>query len=202
MTALIPLSPASIPAPQLLEGASQQPFRPGPALEREAHAPLHPRRGAAAVRDGARVALPNVDPVHRQLERRGQYLREHCLVALALGLDADPDDRGAGGMDPDLGGIEHLDADDVEVVGRPGAHDLRERRDADAHQLAAGALNTYGCGPQEASEILNKTFFQLKIAGKKQVEGPTFLFPAAGGPAGSLSTTGNAATVGTSPAAK
>ena len=33
--------------------------------------------------------------------------------------------------------VEHLDAEDVEVVRRPGADDLGEAADADAHQLAA-----------------------------------------------------------------
>jgi hypothetical protein len=59
----------------------------------------------------------------------------------------------------------------------------------------SGALNTYGAGQIEVTEILNKTFFQLKIAGKKQIEGPTFLFPAAGAAFGGLSTTETTVTV-------
>ncbi len=43
-------------------------------------------------------------------------------------------------VDPDLARIEHLQAEDVELVRRAGADDLGERRDADAHQLAALAL--------------------------------------------------------------
>lgn len=66
-----------------------------------------------------------------------------------------------------------------------------------AYYTAAGVLNTYGAGQQETSEILNKTFFQMKTAGKKQIEGPMFAFPAGGGMTGSISTTGNAATVAT-----
>lgn len=62
---------------------------------------------------------------------------------------------------------------------------------------ATGALNTYGAGQQEMSEILNKCFFQMKVAGKKQIEGPVFAFPAAGGQVGGISTTANAATVST-----
>jgi hypothetical protein len=58
-----------------------------------------------------------------------------------------------------------------------------------------GALNTYGAGQQEVNEILAKTFFQLKIAGKKQLEGATFMFPATGGTFGGIQTTGNAQTV-------
>lgn len=60
---------------------------------------------------------------------------------------------------------------------------------------AAGVLNSYGMGQQEVNETLSKTFFQLKIAGKKQIEGATFMFPASGGAFGSIGTTGNAATV-------
>jgi hypothetical protein len=63
---------------------------------------------------------------------------------------------------------------------------------------ASGALNAYGAGQQEVSEILNKVFFQMKTAGKKQIEGPLFLFPTAGGQTGSISTTANASTVATS----
>lgn len=60
---------------------------------------------------------------------------------------------------------------------------------------SAGALNTYGMGQQEVNETLSKTFFQFKIAGKKQVEGATFMFPASGGAFGGISTTENAVTV-------
>ena len=54
--------------------------------------------------------------------------------------DADPGQHLAGRVDPDLAAVEHLQAEDVEVVRGPGAHDLREAADADAHQLALGAL--------------------------------------------------------------
>ena len=59
-----------------------------------------------------------------------------------------------------------------------------------------GALNTsYGMGQQEVNETLSKTFFQLKIAGKKQIEGATFMFPASGAAYGGVSSTENAVTV-------
>ena len=57
-------------------------------------------------------------------------------MALALRLGAEPRDGGAGRMDADLGGVEHRDAEDVAVARRPGADDLGEEGDADAHQLA------------------------------------------------------------------
>ena len=43
-------------------------------------------------------------------------------------------------MDADLGAVEHLDAEDVELLAGTGADDFGEGRDADAHQLAALAL--------------------------------------------------------------
>jgi hypothetical protein len=38
--------------------------------------------------------------------------------------------------------------------------------------------------------VLSKTFFQLKIAGKKQIEGATFMFPATGAGYGGMSVGG------------
>lgn len=64
-----------------------------------------------------------------------------------------------------------------------------------AFYSAAGVQNAYGMGQQEVTEVLNKTFFQLKIGGKKMAEGATWMFPASGGQMGAIATTGNAATV-------
>jgi len=44
----------------------------------------------------------------------------------------------------------------------------------------------FGATQFEISDILSKTFFQLKIAGKKQIEGATFMFPGVGGQFGSI----------------
>lgn len=60
---------------------------------------------------------------------------------------------------------------------------------------AAGALNTYGAGQQEVAEILGKCFFQLRIGGKKQIEGPLKYFPSPGGLNGAVSTTATTSTV-------
>lgn len=54
---------------------------------------------------------------------------------------------------------------------------------------ASGVLNTYGAGQQEVAELLSKTFFQLRIAGKLQIQGPTMFFPASGAMFGSISST-------------
>lgn len=64
-----------------------------------------------------------------------------------------------------------------------------------AYYDASGALNTYGAGQQEVMEILGKTYFQLRIAGKLQVQGPTAFFPGSGGAFGSVSTSESAVTV-------
>lgn len=61
----------------------------------------------------------------------------------------------------------------------------------------AGLQNTaYGAGQQEVSEILSKVFFQFLIAGKKQVQGAAWMFPASGGAFGSLSVSNTTATTG------
>ncbi len=96
--------------------------------------------GAEAIGCRVGVALLDLDLVRRDPQLLGHDLRVRGLVALALALDAEAQDRGAGGVHPQLGQIEHLDTDDVEVVGRPGPHDLGERADADAHELATGSL--------------------------------------------------------------
>jgi len=62
---------------------------------------------------------------------------------------------------------------------------------------STGALNTYGAGQQETAEILAKVFFQMKVAGKQQIQGPLYTFPAMGAQVGTISTTANAATVST-----
>lgn len=59
---------------------------------------------------------------------------------------------------------------------------------------ASGVLNTYGAGQQEMNEILAKCFFQLRIAGKLQIQGPVSFFPGSGGVFGSISTTESAVT--------
>ena len=61
-------------------------------------------------------------------------------MPLALGLGAEARDGLARRVNADLAAIEHLDAEDVEVLRRPRADDLREARDADTHELAAFPL--------------------------------------------------------------
>jgi len=56
-----------------------------------------------------------------------------------------------------------------------------------------GLMNAYGAGQQEVAEILAKTFFQIRIGGKLQVQGPVLAFPASGGLYGGISASGIAA---------
>lgn len=51
-----------------------------------------------------------------------------------------------------------------------------------------GSLSGYGMGQQEVNECLAKTFARLIIAGKKQIEGPTWSFPASGSAFGGVAT--------------
>jgi len=60
---------------------------------------------------------------------------------------------------------------------------------------ANGALRDFGMGQVEINDTLSKTFFQFKIAGKKQIEGATWMFPASGAAYGGISTTETSVTV-------
>ncbi len=57
-------------------------------------------------------------------------------MPLPLGLGAGADDARSSGVNANLGAVEHLDAENVEVLRRPGADDLGEGGEADSHQLA------------------------------------------------------------------
>ena len=82
--------------------------------------------GAQAVGRGVGVALLDLDVGDRDAELLGDDLGVGRLVALALRLDAEAGDGLAGRVDADLARVEHLDAEDVEVVRRAGADDLGE----------------------------------------------------------------------------
>ena len=110
--------------------------RRGPARDRCAPAGVR----AEAVRRGIGVALFDGDIGDRDPELLRDDLPERRLMPLALRLHADPDHDLAGWVHANLGGVEHLDAEDVEVLRGAGADDLGEGRDADAHELSALAL--------------------------------------------------------------
>src|ERR671927_493687 len=63
------------------------------------------------------------------LRALSRILRAATAVAAPLALDADARDDLARRVDADLARVEHLDAEDVEVVRGPGADDLGERAD-------------------------------------------------------------------------
>ena len=84
--------------------------------------------------------MADLDVLRGNAELLRDDLRERRLVALPLRLRADADDRFAGRVHPQVGAVVHRQAEDVHVLARPGADALGEERDADAHQLAAGAL--------------------------------------------------------------
>ena len=84
--------------------------------------------------------MADLDVLRRDAELLGDDLRERRLVALALRLGADADDRLARRVHPQVGAVVHRQTEDVHVLARPRADALGEERDADAHQLAAGAL--------------------------------------------------------------
>lgn len=65
-----------------------------------------------------------------------------------------------------------------------------------AFTASTGAARAFGATQFEVADVLAKCFFQLKVANKPQIGAPVFGFPGAGGSMGSLSTTGNATTVG------
>ena len=75
-----------------------------------------------------------------EAELLGDDLGERSLVALALRLNADPGEDLTGRVDADLAGPVHLQAEDVELMRRPGPDDLGERADAVLHQFAPLAL--------------------------------------------------------------
>ena len=62
------------------------------------------------------------------------------FVSLALAFGSHTAHRLAGGMDANLGAVEHLDAGDIEGVRRSGTDDFDETGDTDAHQLTACAF--------------------------------------------------------------
>ena len=81
----------------------------------------------------------HLDVAHRDAELVGDDLGERRLVALALRLHAELEDRLAGRVHAQLGGVDHLEAEDVVLLRRPRADRLGEVRDADADEPALGA---------------------------------------------------------------
>ena len=98
------------------------------------------RVGAKPVRRGVCIALFHLDVRRGDAQLLGDDLGVGRLVPLPLRLGAEAREGLAGRVHPDLRRVEHLDAEDVELLAGPRADDLGEAGDPDAHQLAAGAL--------------------------------------------------------------
>lgn len=59
-----------------------------------------------------------------------------------------------------------------------------------------GSISAWGATQLEVADIQSKCFFQFKVGGKAQSEGPVWAYPSAGGVYGSISTTANASALG------
>ena len=95
----------------------------------------------------------------RDAQLLGDDLGERRLVALALGLHADPQLGLAGGVHAQLATVGHAQAEDVHVLARAGADTFGEERQADAHQRLAGVA---GGAPFASGLLLGA---QLVVAG-------------------------------------
>src|SRR5207244_3933178 len=85
-----------------------------------------------AERGVVRVAVVHEDVGRRDAELVGDDLGEGRLVALTLRLGADLEYGLAARVHPELGAVEHLDADDVELPAVAGAERLGHGGDTDA----------------------------------------------------------------------
>lgn len=65
-----------------------------------------------------------------------------------------------------------------------------------AYTAATGVNRTFGMTPFEVADVSSKCQIELKVGGKKQIEGPVKYFPQLGAAFMSFSTTANGATVG------
>lgn len=59
-----------------------------------------------------------------------------------------------------------------------------------------GAPGAFGATPYEVGDIMSKTFFEFKVGGKRQIIGPTWMFPALGAVFGTVASTGSGTTPG------
>ena len=87
-----------------------------------------------------RIAVLDGDVRVRDAELVRHDLRERRLVPLTLRLDAELEHALAGRVDTELCRVDHRKTRDVADLRHAGTDDLGERREADAHDLALGAL--------------------------------------------------------------
>ena len=84
---------------------------------------------------------------HRDPQLLSEDLGVGRLVPLSLRFRPEACNDLTRGMDADFATIEHLDAQDIEVLGRTGPDDFREARNTDAHQFAP--LSLFGLFPSQ-----------------------------------------------------
>src|SRR5262245_42327800 len=95
---------------------------------------------AKTVRGRVRVALLHLNVRRRNAQFLSDDLRVGRLVSLPLRLGPEASGRLARRVHAQLARVEHLDAEDVEMLRRSGTNDFGEARNADAHQLATRTL--------------------------------------------------------------
>jgi hypothetical protein len=96
--------------------------------------------GSQAIGSGVGVALLHGHIGCRNSQLLSDDLRIGSLMPLSLALGSHAAHGLARGMNANLAAVEHLDAGDVEGMGRPGADSFHEAGNTDAHQLALFAL--------------------------------------------------------------
>src|SRR5919108_92473 len=95
--------------------------------------------GAEPIGSGVRVTFLDPDVGDGDAQLFGDDLGIGRLMTLPLGLGPEAGDHLAGRMDAYLGRVEHLQAQNVEVLRRTSPDNFGEAGDADPHQLTAPA---------------------------------------------------------------
>ena len=103
-----------------------------------------------------RCRPPDLDVLGRDTELLGDDLRERRLVPLPLRLDAELEDRLAGGVDSQLGRVEHLAGRRCRSPCRARADHLGERGEADAEQPALLARRALLLAQLLVAELLER----------------------------------------------
>src|SRR5262249_43928682 len=88
------------------------------------------------IRSRVGVTLFDLNISYRDPQLLGEDLRVGCLVPLPLRFRPEARNDLARRMDADLATIEHLDAQNIEVLRRTGPDDLSEARNTYTHQFA------------------------------------------------------------------
>src|SRR3972149_2657538 len=96
----------------------------------------------------------------------GDDLRGRRLVPLALRLDAELQDRLPGRVDPQLGRVEHPQADDVVVLAVARADDLRERGEADPAEPALLARLPLLLSELRVAELLEREVDRRRVVAR------------------------------------